>query len=221
MNLNGIFNRAFQAKAILFLTAVTLIPIYGLQGWQSGPHSPDVVPLVVWVAEAVAWSIRALVEIWVLFYLFSTNTSDRRSKLTLAWIEGALISLIAITVTILIVSNKWNIPTSDLPLGFFILWAAGVASFAPLMLAGVGIAYRVHEGDRVESGELLDLQAQMEELRESLKGIRTRSEVVDRREQIKKMRHAAQPMSQIAIAEALGISVQTVRKDIKAMNGKG
>jgi len=143
-------SRRNQMQWLLALTALSLVPVYGLLGWQTGPHGPDSVPGIIWIIEAVAWSLRALVEAWALIYLFSTHTTNQKSQRILSIIEVALILLIIVTVTLLVVSNKRGVPTNDLPVSLFWIWAICVASFGPLMLGGVGIAYRVHEIPEVQ-----------------------------------------------------------------------
>lgn len=215
--------RRTQMKWLIALTAISLMPVYGLLGWQTGPHGAKEVWAFIWTIEAIAWSLRALVEAWALVYLFSTNTQDQKAVRTLHWIEGALIGLIAVTVTLLIVANKMNQSINELWAPLFWLWAISVASFAPLMFAGVGIAYRVHNEPIKEDTTKLDsLFNTIEKLQNRLKKLEENepNPVEKRRQQIKNL--YSEGLTQSQMANQLGVSIGTISNDIKTMglNGK-
>lgn len=215
--------RRTQMKWLIALTAISLMPVYGLLGWQTGPHGAKEVWSFIWTIEAIAWSLRALVEAWALVYLFSTNTQDHKAIKTLHWIEGALIGLIAVTVTLLIVANKMNQSINELWAPLFWLWAVSVASFAPLMFAGVGIAYRVHiEPVKEDTTKLDSLFNLVEKLQNRLKKLEDSEPgpVEKRRQQIKNF--YGEGLTQAQMAAQLGVSIGTISNDIKTMglNGK-
>jgi hypothetical protein len=220
------------------------MPVYGLLGWQTGPHGAKEVWPFIWTVEAVAWSLRALVEAWALVYLFSTNTLDQKAIKILQWIEGFLIGLIAVTVTLLIVANKMNQSINELWSPLFWLWAVSVASFAPLMFAGVGIAYRVHIDNipKNDSNELNDVFKLIEDIKKGietadkrnnkiiadihttidkiLQSVENSNPVEKRRQQVETF--YKEGLNQSQIANQLGVSVGTIYNDIKTLglNGK-
>jgi hypothetical protein len=51
-------SRRKQMIYLLALTALSLVPVYGLIGWGTGGHGPDTVAPIVWLIEAGAWGIR-------------------------------------------------------------------------------------------------------------------------------------------------------------------
>lgn len=139
-------NRKSQMMYLLGLTALSLVPVYILIGWQTGGHSSQDVDTIFWKIEAGAWGLRALVEAWALIYLFQTHTEVSRSSKILVAFEIALISLVALTVGLVIVANgdKSSLATG-LPKPLYWIWSFGVAAFAPLMMGSVGFAYKVHK----------------------------------------------------------------------------
>lgn len=206
--------RTTQMKWILGLTAISLVPIYVLLGWQTGGHSPDNVIPVFWLVEAGAWGLRALVESAALIYLFQTISKSR----ILVVFEVALISLIAVTVGLVIIANgNGQALAQGLPGPLYWFWSFSVAAFAPLMMGGVGFAYKAHEVVQPAPSELVKLQTQVAELAEAVKAARTTERTVSRRERVSQLK--GEGLSQTKIAEALGVSIGTIRADVKALNG--
>lgn len=217
-------DRTKQMKWLLILTSVSLIPVYILIGWQSGGHGPNTVANWFWYAEAIAWGIRALVESMALIYLFSTYTNDRTAQKRLAIFETALIVLIGVTVTLLVISNGSQVAISKYGV-FFYIWAGSVAAFAPLMLGSVGFAYKVHKPisepipvvDDTIKEDISHLQAQLSEILSRLDN--APSPVIVRRQKVLEAMHNEIKPTQKALAEMLGVSVQTIQGDLKALNG--
>lgn len=214
-------SRRTQMKWLIALTAISLMPVYGLLGWQTGPHGAKEVWALIWTVEAVAWSLRALVEAWALVYLFSTSTDDQKAIRALRWIEGALIGLIAVTVTLLVIANKSNQSVSELWGPLFWLWALSVASFAPLMFAGVGIAYKVHQDGGPDTSQLAEainlisaLQQRVDDLEQQAS-----SPVDERRQRVAALYQEG--LTQPQMASELGVSVGTIRNDVKVLKLNG
>jgi DNA-binding CsgD family transcriptional regulator len=213
-------DRRTQMKWLLALTALSLVPVYGLIGWGTGGHGPDTVAPIVWLIEAGAWCLRALVEAWALVYLFSTNTTNQTYSRALAAIEIALIGLIAVTVTLLIISNGSNTPVSKLPTPLFWVWAASVAMFAPLMFGGIGIAYKANEPLEPDTNRLDTIANELDALRQLVATLSNGSSdsIVARRDRVLAL--LGEGLTQPAIAKQEGVSLGTIRNDVKALNGK-
>lgn len=208
-------------KWLLGLTALSLVPVYGLIGWQTGGHGPDSVIPLVWLIEAGAWCLRALVEAWALIYLFQTQP-DKPDKI-LTGFEIALISLIAITVTLVVISNGQKVSISQLPPILFWVWAASVAAFAPLMMGSVGYAYKTHRltvvpvPDNTLAQDVAALQQGLMDLQEH---IAKKDNVTIRRERVLDLLQNSPKPTQAELARVLDVSVQTIKNDMKVLNGK-
>ena len=143
-------NRAKHLQYIVVLTALTMAPQYALQGWLATGGEPSTLPDLVWWIDAGAWAIRALVEAWVLMYLFSTQPKTDNQAHWLTGFEVALIALITVTLgpALYAIGNRLPIAAA-LPVWAYWLWAFGVASYAPLMLGAAGFAWRVEQSQPV------------------------------------------------------------------------
>lgn len=241
-------SRRTQMKWLLGLTALSLVPVYILIGWQSGGHGSADVASLFWVIEAGAWGLRALVEAWALVYLFQTVNDNPAISKVLITFEGALIGLIALTVGLVIIANGSKQPISSLPSWLYWVWSFGVAAFAPLMMGSVGFAYKVHQDsgpgvdylaeaqnaidDAIERfANLFDgldqhisgLQKQIGGLQQRLDALEQQpaSPVDERRQRIVTM--YKEGLTQPQMADTLGVSVGTIRNDVKALglNGNG
>ena len=154
-------DRQGQMYAIMFLTAASMIPIYFFLGVQI---SEGQTPEWLWLAEASAWAIRALVEAWALIYLFQTVADNKRSEWVLIIFEAALIILTCIVIGLTIFSARNGQSIDTLSPVLFAVWSGSVAAFAPLMLGAVGYAYKHHrepvDQDLVEAVNRLEREAE-------------------------------------------------------------
>lgn len=142
--------RRQQTTILIFLTAMTLMPAYALQGWLASGHNADELPFWFWVAETVAWSARALIEAGAILYLFRTQADSRNDQRALLFFKFALITLITFTLGPVVASVGLGMSLSDaLPRPLFWGWSFAVASYVPLMLGAVGVAYRIMPNEPV------------------------------------------------------------------------
>jgi len=140
--------RKRQTFLLILLTAATLMPAYSLQGWLASGHAAAELPFWFWIWETVAWSARALIEAGAILFLFETNAQTMSQERALLGFKVALIMLITLTLGPVVASAGLakSIPEA-LPLPLFWLWSFAVASYAPLMLGSVGMAYRIQPHD--------------------------------------------------------------------------
>jgi len=140
--------RKQQTTWLIILTAVTLMPSYSLQGWLASGHAASDLPFFFWIWETTAWSMRALIEAGAILYLFETPAQTVQQERALLGFKVALITLITLTLGPVVASAGLgqSIPNA-LPLPLFWLWSFAIASYAPLMLGSVGMAYRIHPHD--------------------------------------------------------------------------
>lgn len=219
-------SRQLQMVWLLGLTALSLVPVYILIGWQTGGHGPDSVIQVFWVIEAGAWGLRALVEAWALVYLFQTATDSARANKILIAFEVALITLVALTVGLVIIANGKQLAIANgLPAPLYWFWSFGVAAFAPLMMGSVGYAYKTHKPLEVDTQPIVDkFQGDIEALQTQLGQVVSmievaRDPVTTRRNAIRDALNGPTPPTHKALAELHGVSVGTIGNDVKALNG--
>lgn len=222
MNLDS---RRTQMKWLLVLTALSLVPVYVLLGWQTSGESPQTITdwlAWFWRIEASAWGIRALVESAALIYLFQTTANTAKAGYILIAFEIALITLIALTVGMVVLTNGHKTAVAQgLPFWLYVIWSFSVAAFAPLMMGSVGFAYKCQPDDAY----LVNLTTRIESLTADLES--TRLELQAANEQVRAVEAwgLLTPTAQVRLiksvangdapppakmAEALGISKQTV-----------
>lgn len=149
-------SRKAQLWAIILLTAITMMPQYALQGWLAlggAPIQEDMFWQSLSKIDPFAWSVRALVEAWVLVYLFSSDAKTDQDKQWLTRFEIALIALITFTLGPALVAIGQEKAMRD-ALSFAPLywaWAFAIASYAPLMLGAVGFAFRLEKSQATAS----------------------------------------------------------------------
>lgn len=224
--------RQIQMVWLLGLTALSLVPVYILIGWQTGGHSASTVATLFWQIEAGAWGLRALVEAWALVYLFQTASDSARANKILVTFEIALIGLVALTVGLVIIANgNKEALATGLPTWLYWVWSFSVAAFAPLMMGSVGYAFKTHKPvtdtqpivDKLQpivdstQKDVAKLRGQLAEVIERLET--THNPVVTRRNAIREALNSDHPPTHKALAELHGVSVGTIGSDVKALNG--
>ena len=143
--------RRNQLWVLIFLSAITAALQYTLQGALATDAEIEAFPNIFWIADYAAWGGRALVEAWVVAYVFTTHANSRAEKIVLYTLEAALLVLITLTLgpafrAIGAGEKMYESLTYD---GFW-LWNFGVASYTSIMMAATGIAYRMQPEDKVE-----------------------------------------------------------------------
>ena len=142
--------RRNQLWVLIFLSAATASLQYTLQGALATDANVELFPDVFWIADYAAWALRALVEAWVVVYVFTTHTKGKLQGLVLVCIEIALLALITLTLgpAFRAIGARERMYVS-LSYGGFWLWNYGVAAYTSVMMASAGIAYRMQPEDTV------------------------------------------------------------------------
>lgn len=139
--------RRRQLWFLIFLTAGAAIPQYVMQSALIAPDGVDSLPAWFWLADKLMWALRALIEPWVIVYLFTTQsrtTVQRIMQGVLLLIELGLLVLIVVTVGPSIAAVRLG----QQPQPFLgIPWDWMLAAYTSLMMAGAGFAYRVQPND--------------------------------------------------------------------------
>jgi len=186
--------RRNQLWVLIFLSAATASLQYTLQGALATDANVEAFPDVFWVADYAAWALRALVEAWVVVYVFTTQTRGKLQGLVLGLIEMALLALIALTLgpafrAIGAGERMYDSLTHE---GFW-LWNYGIAAYTSVMMAAAGIAYRVQSEDKIVD------------------------ESVGRQAAVAKMLRLAGPKTVEWLAEHFDVSESIIIKDVMAL----
>jgi len=90
--------RRNQLWVLIFLTAFSTCIQYSLQGALATNAAIEMFPDVFWVADYVSWGGRALIEAWVVAYVFTTTYHGWAHRILITLIEAAMLTLIAATL---------------------------------------------------------------------------------------------------------------------------
>jgi len=146
--------REKQLWYLIFLTAIAAVPQYILQSALIAPGGIAGLPPWFWEMDKAMWAVRALVEPWVIVYLFTTRSQswwEKVLQIVLLAIEFGLLILIIVTVGPSIAAARLGIPPEPF---MGIPWDWMLAAYTSLMMAGAGFAYRVQPED-VQNTDLL------------------------------------------------------------------
>ena len=103
-----------------------------------------------WYIDYGLWGLRALIEAWVIVYLFTTQARSRTEAVVIVCFEVCLIALITLTLGpalyALTVGLAIQETMSDTSLR---LWTFGIAAYTSLMMGAAGFAYTI-QGDKVK-----------------------------------------------------------------------
>jgi len=144
-------NRKRQLWALIGLTALTTIFQYAVQGAMASGHNPAQWDSWFWVSDFALWAVRALIEAWVLVYLFTTCARGR-AFWVLTVLEVSLIALITLTLGPALYALGQGATIAQTLTGWsHVAWSFGIAAYAPLMIAGAGFAFKLqpHEAGAV------------------------------------------------------------------------
>lgn len=171
--------RRRQLSWLIGLSGFTAIAQYVIQGTVATTHNPLTFPSVFWVIEFILWGGRALIEAWILAYLFLTRTEGGRERRTLLFFEILLLGLITTTVGASLralgyaTDNEWTgnlyaMMLQSLGEPWYTVWTLGIGSYTAAMMAAAGTAYRIQPYDQPSSEEeriISDLRIDLEETR--------------------------------------------------------
>jgi len=140
-------NRVKLMWIIMIASAVTGVAQYVLMGVTGYNHDPQTFSWWFWVVEFCLWGVRALVESICVGYIFMTIATRWQDKLSLSLFETVILLEIAFTVGIMTaaVGSSKTIYTmlAELSGQYYFAWAFAMGAYAPLMMAGSGIAFRI------------------------------------------------------------------------------
>lgn len=148
--------RRNQLWILIFLSALSALAYYIIQGTFAGGDNPKEFGELFWKFERGLWGFRAFVEAWVVAYLFSTITKNKLQTSILVLFEISLISLIALTnyPAIYTLASQSPIVNSltDLQLRW---WSLGLGAYVSLFIGGVGYAYRIQPTENEDELQII------------------------------------------------------------------
>ena len=140
--------RRQQLWALIGLSALTAAVQYVIQGALATGADLATFPPLFWVADYSLWGVRALIEAWVIVYLFQTTGGTARQQVVITAFEVVLIGLIAVTLGPALRAVGLGEPVkSTMSATLFGLWNLGIAAYTSLMMGAAGYAYRVQPLD--------------------------------------------------------------------------
>ena len=201
--------RRNQLWVLIILTAITASLQYTLQGALATDATVEAFPDAFWIADYAAWAGRALVEAWVIVYVFTTRTQGKLQTAVLIALEAALLALITLTLgpAFRAIGAGERMYESLTYEGFW-LWNFGVAAYTSVMMAAAGIAYRMQPED-VKVMEPPEARRGIDVLRELLEMPLNPDEVL--RLVASKVAKEERP-TPAALAEMLGVHPATVAR---------
>ena len=129
---------------LIYLAALTVAAQYVVQGAMASGATLADFPTWFLVVDYGLWAIRAFVEASVIVALFQVEPKTPRHARLLFVFEAALIILITLTLgPALYALGRGQTMAATLRGGWLLAWNLALASYAPLMMAASGAAYRV------------------------------------------------------------------------------
>lgn len=136
--------RKTQLWILLGLSALAASGAYVIQGTvATGGNPKEIFGNYFWYTDYAFWGFRALVEAWVLAYLFQTTAKTKVQAAVLLFFEFALIAIIAFTLgaVIYMYARDHRIATT-LTDTWLRIWSYSIASYTSLFMGGIGYAFR-------------------------------------------------------------------------------
>jgi len=153
---------------LIILTSLTTCLQYTLQGALATDADISLFPDTFWIADYAAWGGRALVEAWVVAYVFTTVYHGWAHRILITFVEAAMLLLIAATLgpTFYAIGSGQKIYVALTQKDFW-LWNYGIAAYPSIMMAATGIAYRTMPED-IKMIEPVETRRGIDVLRELL-----------------------------------------------------
>ena len=140
--------RASWAWILIIANAVSMAMMYAMQGILVAGENIDKLPWWFWPADVGGWMVRSIVESFVVFYLFRTESKNAFDKFILAFFEISLVILIMATQGPALYALTSQLPIAEtMSANALRLWTAGLGTYGALMLAAAGVAYKIQPAD--------------------------------------------------------------------------
>lgn len=170
----AMMSRQKQLWWLIGLSAATAGAQYVVQGAMASGGAPAQFDAWFWYGDYGLWGARALIEAWVIVYLFQTQARSRGQSVTLALFEVALIGLITLTLGPALRSLGYGaLMRVTLAEPWFTLWNFGIAAYTSLMMGAAGYAYKVQSDGGPDATEVARLQQELSSERRRVASLET------------------------------------------------
>jgi len=203
-------NRRNQLVLLIVLSALSAVALYVLQGALATGADLSEFPPWFWMLDYCLWGARALIEAFVIVYLFSTEPKTTWQGVVLGILEFALVALITLTVGPALRAIGMGVTLRDSlsPL-LYSAWTFGIAAYTSLMVGAAGYAYRVAP-DEHDSVNVTELRSEIVRLENAVEAWSLLT-ATDRAAVIAACTNGNQPGADV-LAEAMKVSAATVRR---------
>jgi hypothetical protein len=163
------FSRRNQLWWLIILSAITALAQYVVQGAMASGHNPAQFPMWFWYMDFGLWGARALIEAWVIVYLFTTQASTRMQRIAITLFEISLITLITPTIGFALRGLGYGLETREmLAEPYLTWWYMGIGAYTSLMMGAAGYAFKAqpHGEDMqvVDAGTLQEVAGLRDDL---------------------------------------------------------
>lgn len=191
------FTRRNQLWWLIILSAITALAQYVVQGATASGHNPSEFVSFFWYADYALWGARALIEAWVIVYLFQTKPETRGQAVLVTTFEIGLIGLITLTLGPAFRALGYGVVMREsLAEPWFTFWNFGIAAYTSLMMGAAGYAYRCQPDDNAVNEEVAQLQAELGQAHSDTQY--AQRELADAQGELKAAREAVDSVSRFA-----------------------
>jgi hypothetical protein len=140
--------RKNQLYALIFLSAATAMLQYAIQGSMATGHSPaEEFSRNFWVLDWILWAGRALVEAWVVVYVFMTRPQSTGQRIALTFFEVVLIVLITLTLGPAFHALGAGKTAYEVLGEMHLAWEYAIAAYTSIMMGSAAFAYQFQPFD--------------------------------------------------------------------------
>ena len=135
--------RRNQLWILIFLSAATVMLQYVIQGASATGGDPGGFSSWFWIADWSLWAVRALVEAWIVVYVFTTTAKTTGQKIVLGLLEIGLLTLITFTLGPALQALGMGKTVYEIIGEGYGVWSYAIGAYTSLMMAAAGFAYQI------------------------------------------------------------------------------
>lgn len=135
--------RRRQLWVLIFLSAATVMLQYVIQGASATGGNPSGFSQWFWIADWGLWALRALVEAWIVVYVFTTTAKTTGQKIVLGLLEIGLLALITFTLGPALQALGMGKTVYEIIGEGYGVWSYAIGAYTSLMMAAAGFAYQI------------------------------------------------------------------------------
>ena len=147
--------RRNQLWILIFLSAATVMLQYVIQGASATGGDPSGFSSWFWIADWSLWAVRALVEAWIVVYVFTTTAKTTGQKIVLGLLEIGLLALITFTLGPALQALGMGKTVYEIIGGRYGIWSYAIGAYTSLMMAAAGFAYQIQPWETMPKEQLV------------------------------------------------------------------